>query len=265
MNRLRLQPAQTPPAPGRCAPAWGGKYFYWLACAGALILGLAPWAASAAPAEGATGQTTAQRADGRADISPRKPEPRKQAASTQAPESKPNWKELTPAQQTALLPLAPHWDRMAEKRKQKWLLISKSYSQLHPTEQAKLHTRMNEWASFTQRQRSQARQVYKDTKNLTAEQKAEQWRAYQALSTEEKKELAVSARAIPVGATAIKSRASPKLATVPFARRNDTSRSAKVETGTHPVSPQSLLNRQGSPQRDPVPTNPYEDDDEDQP
>lgn len=233
--------------------------------AGAILLQFAPGVAHAAPAEGTAGQSVTQRAASRADAVPRPPERRQQLTPSQATPSKPNWKELTPAQQTALQPLAPHWDRLTEKRKQKWLLISKSYPKLHPTEQAKLHTRMSEWASFSQRQRSQARQVYKETKGLTAEQKAEQWRAYQALSAEERKKLAVSAGAVPSGVTAIKPTPSPKLATVPFSRKHSPTHNAKVETAGHPLSPQSLLPRQGGLPRDAVQTNPYEDDDEDQP
>ena len=91
-----------------------------------------------------------------------------------------------PAQQQALRPLARNWHELSEDHKRKWLEISKNYHALHPDEQAKLHSRMSEWVTLSQQQRTQARLNFGETKKLSPQEKAAKWEAYQALSAEEK-------------------------------------------------------------------------------
>ncbi len=155
----------------------------------------------AAPSEGTAGQTVTGRSLHRADGTARRPATVVAAAPTH---SKPAWKDLTHAQQEALRPLAPHWDRLSEERKLKWLAISKNYARLPAEEQARVHRRMSKWVTLSQQERVQARQNFKEIKSLKPEQKAAQWEAYQALSPEEKRKLAAQAPAKPVGAASVK-------------------------------------------------------------
>jgi len=159
----------------------------------ALLLAL--WLpAQAAPAEGTAGQTVTGRSLNRHDGTARSASTGTVVAAAPI-QSKPAWKDLTPAQRQALQPLAPHWDRLSEQHKLKWLALSKNYPTLSPEEQVKLHLHMSKWATLSQQQRTQARQNFKEIKRLTPEQKASQWEAYQALSPEEKRKLAKQARA----------------------------------------------------------------------
>lgn len=135
-------------------------------------------------------------------------------------QARPAWSELTPLQQQALAPLASNWSTISAAQKRKWLEISKNYSSLLPEGQATLNSRMNEWVTLSPQQRAQARLNFGKTKELsrqlTAQEKNEQWQAYQALSPEEKQKLAAKASPKPAGAaTAVKPVAPQKLATVP--------------------------------------------------
>lgn len=131
------------------------------------------------------------------------------------------WSELTPSQQQILAPLASNWNTgMSEAQKRKWLEISRNYSALSPEGQATLNSRMTEWIALSPQQRSQARLNFGKTKELsrqlTPEEKKTQWETYQALSPEEKQDLAAKASPKPKGAaTAIKPVAPQKLVTVP--------------------------------------------------
>lgn len=137
--------------------------------------------------------------------------------------AKPDWKELSPAQQAALKPLAANWASLSESQKRKWLAISKNYPSLPPAEQAKLHSRMAEWVTLSRQQRAQARLNYAETQKLAPAEKAANWEAYQALSAEERKKLAAKAGPKDKGAaTAIKPVPAQKLVKVP-----DASKSAK--------------------------------------
>lgn len=124
--------------------------------------------------------------------------------------SGPTWQSLTPAQQTALSPLAGQWPGISVRQRQKWLEVSKNHAALPATEQAKLHTRMGEWAQLSPKERASARQNFAEnqalTSGLTTDQRSAQWQAYQLLSPEEKSKLAASSmpKPAPGPATALR-------------------------------------------------------------
>lgn len=133
--------------------------------------------------------------------------------------TKPDWSELTPAQQVALRPLAPAWSGISETQKRKWIALSGNYASLSASERTTLHGRMTEWAALSPEQRSQARLNFAQTKSLSTEEKKVQWEAYQALSPEQKKQLAAGARPkAPGAAPAVTPIAPNKLAAVPITR-----------------------------------------------
>jgi hypothetical protein len=221
----------------------------------ALLLGLV-FPAQAAPSEGTAGQTVTGRSLHRLDSSSRAASPSVMVAA--APTlSHPTWKELSPAQQQSLSPLAAHWDRLTEERKRKWLVISKNYPSLPPAEQLKLHRRMSDWVALSKQQRTQARQNFSEIKKLPAEQKAAEWEAYQALSPEEKRKLATQAPAKPTGLATGKPGASPKLISTP--RRATAAGSARMAEIVSPIQPHTLLPRQ-EPQRKDIERSPYDDE-----
>lgn len=128
------------------------------------------------------------------------------------------WKDLSPAQQQALKPLAEQWNDLSAERRRKWLVISKNYPALPAAEQAKMHSRMSEWVLLSQQQRNQARLNFAETKKLSAEEKTKKWEAYQALSQEEKRKLAAQASPKPLGASVTHSVTHQKLAHVPVTK-----------------------------------------------
>lgn len=221
----------------------------------ALLLGLA-WPAQAAPSEGTAGQTVTGRSLHRLDSHSRASSPGVLVAAAPAALSHPTWKELSPAQQQALSPLAAHWDRLTEDRKRKWLVISKNYPSLPPAEQLKLHRRMSDWVALSKEQRTQARQNFSEIKKLPAEQKAAEWEAYQALSPEEKRKLATQAPTKPTGLATGKPGASPKLISTPRRAATGNARMAEIVS---PIQPRTLLPRQ-EPQRKDIERSPYEDE-----
>lgn len=208
----------------------------------ALLLGFS-LPAAAAPTEGTAGQTVSGRAVTGLSRPASKSDVRVAAAAPQPVSSKPAWRDLSPAQQQALQPLAPYWPRLRAERKRKWLVISKNYASLPPTEQAKLHRRMSEWATLSQQQRTQARVNFTEVKKLSAEQKAAQWEAYQALSAEEKRKLAAKARTAPAGVAAVKPAPATKMSPVPV-RRQAVAPGARMAEVSYPVQPYTLLPRQ---------------------
>lgn len=167
---------------------------------------------------------------------PQKPAPKRPVLNLQL-----GWGDLTRAQQEALAPLAPHWDALSEGRRRKWIALSHNYKSLSPEEQQKLHSRMSEWANLSVQERIQARLNFAQTKKLPPEEKRAQWEAYQALSDEERKELATRAPLHPMGAaTPVKPVPAQKLAVVLPSKAAPRS-TGKIETGPHHVDMHTLL------------------------
>lgn len=121
-------------------------------------------------------------------------------SSTAVIKSQGNWKELTPGQQTALQPLAPHWSTLSEAQRKKWLTISKNFDKLPEDEKSTLHSRMAEWATLTPQQRIQARLNFGEANRLPQIEKKVQWEAYQALPEEEKRKLGAAQQGPVMGA-----------------------------------------------------------------
>jgi hypothetical protein len=109
-----------------------------------------------------------------------------------------DWSTLTPPQHQALQPLAASWPTLSEGQKKKWIALSANYNTLSAPAQERLHERMVQWATLTPKQRAQARMNYSQTQRMSAENKAERWEVYQALTAEQKQALAASAPKLPL-------------------------------------------------------------------
>ncbi len=158
----------------------------------------------------------------------------------QATEAAPFWKDLSPSDQTALKPLAANWPTIGEAQKRKWLALSKNYATLPAAEQQKLHGRMTQWVSLSAKQRTDARLNFAETKTLTPTEKVQGWKAYQALSPQEKQKLADQAVPKTSGAaTAVKPVPTQKLAAVPTTR--NTPKASQPADGKPSVDKNTLL------------------------
>lgn len=102
----------------------------------------------------------------------------------------PAWATLKPAQQAALRPLERDWPEIELLQKRKWLEIAERFPAMPPQDQARLQTRMAEWAKLTPAARSQARLQFQEAKQIPTENRQASWQAYQALPPEQRRELA---------------------------------------------------------------------------
>jgi hypothetical protein len=115
--------------------------------------------------------------------------------------------------------LAGNWNSLNEARKEKWLAVAKTYPKLSPSEQAKLHAQMTDWATLSMQQRDQARLNYAQAKSISPDERQDKWRKYQELSPEQRRALANSAPPVQKGAApAIQPSAAQKITVVPSKR-----------------------------------------------
>lgn len=132
--------------------------------------------------------------------------------------NRPQWHELTTAQQQALSPLVQLWPSMTEPHKRKWLAVSQNFAQLSPDERTTIQSRMREWAALTAQQRATARLNFANAQQLLQEDKRAKWEAYSALPEEAKQKLAAQQIKPLTGvAPAVKPVAAGKITTPPAA------------------------------------------------
>jgi hypothetical protein len=150
------------------------------------------------------------------------------------------WQTLSKRQKLALAPLAADWHELTAQQRQKWLSMSRNFFQLSDEEQLTLHSRMQEWAVLSPRQRSQARFHFNATQSLSAQDKRAQWEAYQALSEQEKSNLSSGPK--PPVKSAARSFAPPstRLVSPPLLPVNAT-RALQRVAPSKPIHPKTLL------------------------
>jgi hypothetical protein len=123
------------------------------------------------------------------------PDIAKVPTKTSGAEQGTRWADLKPPQQAALKPLEREWSGIDARSKQKWLELSTRFPKLTPPEQARVQERMTDWAKLTPRERTEARMHFQEAKQVPLQDRQERWKAYEALSPEQKQQLA--ARAAP--------------------------------------------------------------------
>ncbi|VWX63577.1 conserved exported hypothetical protein [Burkholderiales bacterium 8X] len=212
-----------------------------------LVSSLLAFASFQASAQGKASSTPSTSSETKA--SPSTGASKSEAASSKAA-SRPLWRELSAKQQKALAPLAQLWNGLTEQHKRKWLAVSRNFSEMPEDDQAVLHSRMNEWAGLSVQERAQARHNFAEVKRIPADERKAKWEAYQALSDEQKRELAARSSARPPGATAtIQPTPAAKLAPLPAYAEGHTPRiqlAPPPATGTSgtfgraPVAPASV-------------------------
>ncbi len=100
------------------------------------------------------------------------------------------WSELQPAEKMALKPLEREWSTIDVRSKRKWQELAVRFPKLKPEEQARVQERMTSWAKLSTRERTEARMHFQEAKQLPAQDRKARWDAYQALSPEQRKQLA---------------------------------------------------------------------------
>jgi len=145
------------------------------------------------------------------------------------------WQNLTPAQREALAPLERDWPTIDAQRKQKWVQLAARFKTLPPEEKTRIHARMTEWARLTPAERGQARLRFEEARQVPASDRTARWQEYQALSPEQRAQLA--ARASGSAATASGAEARPPK---PVARDSKEAKSNIVPNPTPSQTPRQV-------------------------
>jgi Protein of unknown function (DUF3106) len=118
------------------------------------------------------------------------------AALTQPSENGVRWQDLAAGHRAVLKPLEKDWRGIGAEQKLKWIELAARFPALSAEERGRVQARMTEWAQMSPQERGQARINFQEAKQVSPQDRQAQWEAYQALSPEQKRQLA--ARATPV-------------------------------------------------------------------
>lgn len=153
-----------------------------------------------------------------------------------------SWQQLTAQQKQALSPLARQWASLTPQQQSKWLAISQNFAQWPASEQATMHTRMADWVALSPQQRNQARFNFNVVQGLPKEDKKAKWEAYQALSAEDKRSLAVGTPAPSKSAATISKPADTVRLVAPAARSIDSAKDiTRPAASAQPLDRKTLL------------------------
>ena len=100
------------------------------------------------------------------------------------------WERLSVQQRQALAPLQPHWHRLDNLRRQKWLELAARFPAMGDAERARLQERMVGWAYLAPSDRGRARLEFHTVRRLGSDELQARWQAYQALPAAERQQLA---------------------------------------------------------------------------
>ena len=131
----------------------------------------------------------------------------------QAPEEGARWQDLNVGQRAALKPLERDWSGISANQKQKWLEIATKFPNLQPDEKSRIQARMSEWARMSTVERRDARVNFQQAQRVAPDDRQAQWKAYQSLPAEERRQLA--ARASPASPALARNPARPESAARP--------------------------------------------------
>ncbi len=142
----------------------------------------------------AAGHATAQ-APGAGEAGRFSTVPAAKPARPAAAEEGVRWTKLKPGQRDALMPLQQEWSGIDATRKQKWIQLADRMPSMPPDERGRVQARMSDWARLSPTERGQARLRYEEAQQVPSTDRRTRWEAYQALSPEQKRELAARAAA----------------------------------------------------------------------
>lgn len=148
------------------------------------------------------------------------------------------WSALTSEQRAALRPLRDQWSSLGADDQRKWLAMARNFNQLAPDERATLQRRMSDWARLSPAQRARARLNFGEARRIPSEEKRTRWEEYQALTPEQREQLARERPKPPAGAAPALRPAPPGQIVRPTVPPDEANRGAR---GRRPINRNTLL------------------------
>ena len=103
------------------------------------------------------------------------------------------WSQLSPAQRTVLTPLERDWASISPARQQKWAEVANRFPAMPADERSRVQQRIAEWSRLSPQERASTRLNFQEARQISPDERRQQWEAYRALPADERRALAESA------------------------------------------------------------------------
>jgi Protein of unknown function (DUF3106) len=100
------------------------------------------------------------------------------------------WTHLSAAQRSVLAPLERDWATISPGQQQKWAEVANRFPALPAEERSRLQRRLTDWSRLTPQERASARLNYQEARQLSPQERQQQWDAYRALPADQRRALA---------------------------------------------------------------------------
>ncbi|MBW6493413.1 MAG: DUF3106 domain-containing protein [Burkholderiaceae bacterium] len=118
--------------------------------------------------------------------------PKRKAAP--APSGGPLWASLGQSARDLLEPFEAQWNSWSSEEKRVWVSLAAKFPKLAPEQQAKVKSRVVEWAALTPAQRKLARANFRLARQLPSSERVSQWQRYESMTPEQRKVLRLGGR-----------------------------------------------------------------------
>lgn len=111
-----------------------------------------------------------------------------------------DWNSLAAPERSVLWQLRDDWRTISPAQQQKWIEIARRFPALPLDEKVRVQHRLAEWSRLSPQERASARFNFQEARQLSPQERQQQWEAYQALPAEQRRALAERAgRPAPSG------------------------------------------------------------------
>ena len=100
------------------------------------------------------------------------------------------WAKLSPAQRGVLTPLERDWNTITPGQQQKWAELANRFPAMPADERGRVQQRIAEWSKLTPQQRASARLNFQEARQLSPQERQQQWETYRALPADQRRALA---------------------------------------------------------------------------
>ena len=104
------------------------------------------------------------------------------------------WTELSPAQRGVLAPLERDWKTISPGQQQKWSEVAKRFPSMPAEDRGRVQQRLADWSRLSPQQRAATRANFQEARQLSPQERQQQWETYRALPADQRRALADSAQ-----------------------------------------------------------------------
>ena len=100
------------------------------------------------------------------------------------------WANLSSAQRGVLAPLERDWKTISPGQQQKWAEVANRFPAMPVEDRSRVQQRLSDWSRLSPQERATTRLNFQEARQLSPQERQQQWDAYRALPSDQRRALA---------------------------------------------------------------------------